>query len=228
VRVAALSDVHGNLPALEAVLADLEREHVDEIVCGGDTCAGPMPREALELLQARGARFVRGNADRLLDGWPADRLPEAQRAWLRELPLSLSLEVDGLGAVLFCHATPRSDEEIVTRLTPEEAVAAALDGVEERVVVCGHVHEQYDRRVGHHRIVNAGSVGLPYEGRAAAFWMLLGPDVEHRATEYDLAAALDAMRATGYPDLDEHLRESLLEPADPDEISRYFESLRGA
>ena len=227
-RVAALYDVHGNLPALEAVLADLEREHVDEIVCGGDTCAGPMPRETLELLQARGARFVRGNADRVLDPWPAERLTEAQRVALRELPLSLSLDVDGLGGVLFCHATPRSDEEIITRLTPEESVAAALDGVEERVIVCGHVHVQYDRRVGQQRVVNAGSVGLPYEGRAAAYWTLLGPDVEQRATEYDVTAAIEAMRATGYPDLDERLRESLLDPIDPNEVSRYFESMRGA
>jgi putative phosphoesterase len=227
-RVAALYDVHGNLPALEAVLAEVEREGVDAIVCGGDTCAGPMPREALERLQERGARFVRGNADRELGDWPAERLTEEQRGFLSRLPLSVSLDVDGLGAVLFCHATPRSDEEIITRLTPEDEVAAALEGVREHTVVCGHVHVQYDRRIGEKRVVNAGSVGLPYEGRAAAFWTLLGPDVEHRATAYDVVAAVERMRATGYPGLDDYVSDSLVESADPEEVSRYFENLRGA
>jgi predicted phosphodiesterase len=226
-RVAALYDVHGNLPALEAVLAEVDREGVDAIVCGGDTCAGPMPREALELLQERGARFVRGNADRELGDWPAERLTGEQRALLGQLPLSVSLEVDELGGVLFCHATPRSDEEIITRLTPEDEVASALEGVEEQTVVCGHVHVQYDRRIGERRVVNAGSVGLPYEGRAAAFWALLGPDVEHRETAYDVRGAIEQMSATGYPGLDDYVSSSLVEPVGPEEVSHYFESLRG-
>jgi putative phosphoesterase len=227
-RVAALYDVHGNLPALEAVLAEVEAEDVDAVVCGGDVAAGPMPGETLELLRGIGARFVRGNADRDPQPWPAARLSPEQRAFLAGLPLSLSLDVDGLGAVLFCHATPRSDEEVVTRLTPEDELAAALEGVQAQVVVCGHVHVQYDRRVGERRVVNAGSVGMPYEGRPGAFWALLGPEVEHRVTPYDLDAALPRLRATGYPDLDDLLASSLLEPADPDEVSRYFEERRGA
>jgi putative phosphoesterase len=227
-RVAALYDVHGNLPALEAVLAELDRDPVDAIVCGGDVSAGPMPSETLELLRSARARFVRGNADRELQAWPAERLTGDQLDFLRALPLSLSIEVEGLGSVLFCHATPRSDEEIVTRLTPDDDVAVVLDGVREGVVVCGHVHVQYDRRVGEHRLVNAGSVGMPYEGRAGAFWTLLGPDIEHRATSYDLPAALQRMRATGYPGLDEVLTSSLLEPMSSDDVSRYFEDLRGA
>jgi predicted phosphodiesterase len=227
-RVAALYDVHGNLPALEAVLAELDREPVDAIVCGGDVAAGPMPSEVLELLRDRDAWFVRGNADRELRDWAAERLTAEQLDFLRALPLTVSLDVDGLGPVLFCHATPRSDEEIVTRLTPDEEVAATLEGVSELVVVCGHVHVQYDRRVGGHRVVNAGSVGLPYEGRAGAFWALLGPDVEPRETSYDLEDAVQRLRDTGYPDLDDALGSSLFEPISPDEVSRYFEDLRGA
>jgi predicted phosphodiesterase len=227
-RVAALYDVHGNLPALEAVLAELDREPVDAIVCGGDVAAGPMPSEVLELLRERDAQFVRGNADRELRDWDAERLTADQLDFLRALPLTISLEVDGLGPVLFCHATPRSDEEIVTRLTADEEVAATLEGVSELVVVCGHVHVQYDRRVGGHRVVNAGSVGLPYEGRAGAFWALLGPDVEPRETSYDLEDAVQRLRDTGYPDLDDALGSSLFEPISPDEVSRYFEDLRGA
>jgi predicted phosphodiesterase len=227
-RVAALYDVHGNLPALEAVLAELDRQPVDAIVCGGDVAAGPMPSEVLELLRDRDARFVRGNADRELRDWAAERLTAEQLDFLRALPLTVSLDVDGLGPVLFCHATPRSDEEIVTRLTPDEEVAATLEGVSELVVVCGHVHVQYDRRVGGQRVVNAGSVGLPYEGRAGAFWTLLGPDVEPRETSYDLEDAVQRLRDTGYPDLDDALGSSLFEPISPDEVSRYFEDLRGA
>jgi predicted phosphodiesterase len=226
VRVAALYDVHGNLPALEAVLAEVPREGVDAIVCGGDACAGPMPQECLDRLRAAGAVFVRGNGDRALAQWPAGRLVEDDRAFLAGLPLTASLDVDGLGPTLFCHATPRSDEEIVTRLTPDDELAAVLDGIDERVVVAGHVHVQLDRVVGDRRYVNAGSVGMPYEGRRGAFWALLGPDVELRRTAYDVEAAVEQLRATGYPDAEQYAGW-LLEPEDPAEVSAYFEGLRG-
>jgi predicted phosphodiesterase len=227
-RVAALYDVHGNMPALEAVLAEVEREHVDAIVCGGDVAAGPMPADALERLRAAGARFVRGNADRELGGWPAERLSDDQLRFLRSLPLRLTLDVDGLGHVLFCHATPRSDEEIVTRLTPDDELASVLEDVPEPTIVCGHVHVQYDRMLAGHRVVNAGSVGLPYEGRPGAFWALLGPDVELRETAYDVEAAAALLRDTGYPEIDDVLASSLLQPLGSDEVSRHFEDMRGA
>jgi predicted phosphodiesterase len=225
VRVAALYDVHGNLPALEAVLAEVARESVDAIVCGGDVCAGPIPQECLDLLRAADAVFVRGNADRALSEWQAARLAEDDRAYLAELPLTASLDVDGLGPTLFCHATPRSDEEIVTRLTPDDELAAALGGIEERIVVAGHVHVQGDRLVGEQRFVNAGSVGMPYEGRRGAFWALLGSDVELRCTGYDVEAAVERLLVIGYPDAEQYARW-LLEPEDPDEVSAYFEGLR--
>ncbi|HSL65775.1 MAG TPA: metallophosphoesterase family protein [Gaiellaceae bacterium] len=222
-RVAALYDVHGNLPALEAVLADVERDGVDAVVCGGDVCAGPMPRECLDALAD--AIFVRGNADRELGAWPAARLDAAQRAFLADLPVSVTLDVDGLGPTVFCHATPRSDEEIVTGLTPDHAFTAVLAEVEEPVVVAGHVHVRVDRVVGRHRYVNPGSVGMPYQGRRGAFWAVLGPRVDFRRTEYDVEDAVARIRGTGYPDA-EQLAEWLLEPVDPEETSRYFESQR--
>jgi predicted phosphodiesterase len=225
VRVAALYDVHGNLPALEAVLAEVAREAVDAIVCGGDVCAGPMPQECLDALRALDAVFVRGNGDRALAAWPSARLAEDDRAFLAGLPLTASLDVDGLGPTLFCHATPRSDEEIVTRLTPDDELAAAHEGIAERVVVAGHVHVQIDRTVGERRYVNAGSVGMPYEGRRGAFWALLGPDVELRRTSYDVEAAVEQLLATGYPDAEQYAGW-LLEPEDPAEVSAYFEGLR--
>jgi putative phosphoesterase len=231
VRVAALYDVHGNLPALEAVLAEVERERVDTIVFGGDVVAGPWPAQTLERVLSLGerARFVRGNADRDLHPWRRTRLGEDGHALVRSWPLTLELDVDGLGRVLFCHATPESDEEIVTRITSEERVLELFGGRGADVAVHGHVHVRYDRAVRDLRVVNPGSVGLPYEGLRGAFWATLGPDVEFRRTEYDVDAMLDAARSLGFPDLDELARPSLIEPIEPDEVTSHFERLaRGA
>ena len=221
-RVAVLSDVHGNLPALEAVLAEVE---ADAIVCCGDVALGGMPAEALARMHEAGALFVRGNCDRDPGDWVRAQLAAEEVDFLEALPLTIELEVDGLGRVLFCHATPRSDEEIFTRLTPEDELAEILGDTDADLVVCGHTHVQVDRRVGETRVVNAGSVGMPYEGRPGAFWLLLGPDVEHRRTEYDTVAAADAIERSGHPSA-EDFAGYLREPKDPDEVSRYFESLR--
>jgi predicted phosphodiesterase len=203
VRVAALYDVHGNLPALEAVLGEVDEG--DLIVVGGDVVGGAFPRETLELLHRLGdrARWIRGNAERWLGEapGPGERMPPAdelerlrgeldpdEAAWLHLLPARLELDVDGLGRVLFCHATPHNDVDIVTPLTPDERLASILDGVRADVVVAGHTHMQQDRRAGGVRWVNAGSVGMPYEDEPGAFWASLGPDVELRRSEYDPAA----------------------------------------
>ena len=237
-RVAALYDIHGNLPALEAVLADVDREGVDLIVIGGDVAAGPYPAETVALLRTRGerVRFVRGNADReVADG--GGRIPEPVRAWLSERadpflratlrawPEQVELEVDGLGPTLFCHATARNDEEIFTELTPDDIVAAMFVGAP-GVAVVGHTHMQADRRVDGRRIVNAGSVGLPYEGRAGAYWALLGGDVSFRRTEYDVTALVRELRAAGFP-TDEFYRESLLEPMSRRAVAEHFEGVAG-
>jgi len=227
VRVAALYDVHGNLPALEAVLADPRLAGADVLVSGGDVCAGPMPTEVLRLLRRHGARFVRGNADRELTGWPAQLLGEPEREVLRDWPETLTLEIVGLGSVLFCHGTPGDDSEILTGATPDEAVAEAVSGTPADVIVCGHTHVQYDRLVGDIRVVNAGSVGMPYEGRTAAFWALLGPGVELVSTDYDVDGAVAAMRATGHPDVEE-IVGTLLTPHSADEANEVFEARRKA
>jgi putative phosphoesterase len=222
-RVAALYDVHGNLPALGAVLADVDGEAPDAIVCGGDLVAGPFPAECFDLLREREAVFIRGNADRLVlagagdDAWALPRLTEEQRAAVAAWPETHFIDVDGLGTVLFCHGSPRSDEEMLTVLTREELVAEAVADVAADVVVCGHTHHQFDRRVGNLRVVNAGSVGLPYEGRAGAYWALLGPDVELRRTEYDVRAGADLLIATSYPRVEEYLGPSLLDPIPRDD-----------
>jgi putative phosphoesterase len=219
-RVAALNDVHGNLPALEAVLAEVAALDVDAIVAGGDTVAGPFPAESLELLMRREAAFVRGNADREPSDWVAARLDPLARDFLAGLPTTVTLD-----GVLYCHGSPRSDEEILTRVSPDDRLRAALDGVAERVVVGGHTHVQFERDLDGIRFVNAGSVGMPYEGRQGAFWALVADgDVELRRTPYAVDAAVAAIRASGYPDA-EQLAGWLLEPEDPDEVSAYFESI---
>ena len=224
-RVAALYDIHGNLPALEATLTAVDAAGVDEIVVGGDVVLGPMPRETLERLRALGprARFIRGNCDRLVVdafdeplspalppamreaiAWSAAQLKRAERDFLAALPERLVLSVAGLGEVLFCHDSPRNDEEIFTALSPAERVRPMLEGVTQHVVVCGHTHMQFDRSWDGVRVVNAGSVGMPF-APPGAYWALLGPGVELARTDYDVARAAAALRATSYPQLDQFL-----------------------
>ena len=196
-RVAALYDVHGNLPALEAVLAEVPDDAA--IVIGGDVAAGSFPHETLELLRGLGDRvhWLRGNADRELtpgeEGlapahmleWVRGQLGDEEIAFLLALPASLELHVDGLGRVLFVHATPRNDVDIFTERTPEARVAPCFDGVSADAVVCGHTHTQFNREIAGVRVVNAGSVGMAYEDAPGAYWALLGPVVEHRRTEFE-------------------------------------------
>jgi putative phosphoesterase len=242
-RVAALYDVHGNLPALEAVLAEVDDVGVDAVVVGGDVAIGPMPLATLERLLELGERalFLRGNGDREIAAdppgsglwadrtrWSAQQLDRGALAWLSGLPDTQTVDVDGLGPILLCHGSPRSDEEILTRISSEERVAAALAGVEQRTVVCGHTHVQFDREVAGKRLVNAGSVGMPYEAAPGAYWALLGRDVELRRTAYDLEAAAAAIRATGFPGAAELAAENVLAVPSAEEATEQFERLAQA
>ncbi|MFL5927247.1 MAG: metallophosphoesterase family protein [Gaiellaceae bacterium] len=228
-RVAVLNDVHGNVRALQAVLRDMDDASVDAIVLGGDILAGPWPAETYELLAPlEHAVWVRGNADRELAedagraprevaDWVAARIDRSIRERVATLPLTVSLDVDGLGDVLFCHATPRNDTEIRTVLSSDERWLEVLDGMTQRTLVCGHTHVQFDRTVGGVRIVNAGSVGMPYADEPGAYWALLGPEVDLRRTEYDTAATIEAIATTGFP--------TEWPQATAKEASEYFESL---
>ena len=237
-RVAALPDVHGNLPALEAVLADVEGAEVDQLVFGGDVAAGLLPVETIErLLELEGARFVMGNADRILveifdgpdppgggliDEWCAGQLERRHRDFLASFEPTVVI-----GDVCFCHATPHADDPIFTRITPPEQVRELLGEIEQRVVVCGHTHMQFDRDVDGIRVVNAGSVGMPY-GTTEACWALLdGSDVQLRRTPYDVEAAAERLRASGHSHRDELIAENVLSSPSAEEATKIFESRRG-
>ena len=222
-RVAALYDVHANVPALEAVLADVERERVDTIVFGGDLTWGPEPSEALTIVRSLPhARFVCGNCDREPDEWERSRLSAEDVAFLQGLPESVELD-----AVLYCHATPRSDEEIVTPATSDEDLAEILRGVEQQAVIAGHTHMQQDRQIGTVRFVNAGSVGLPYEGELAAFWALVDDgEIELRKTSLEVDRVAAAFRRSDWPRAEELLRENVLASVTREQATAQIEARR--
>ncbi|HEU4976225.1 MAG TPA: YfcE family phosphodiesterase [Baekduia sp.] len=239
-RIAVLSDVHGNLPALDAVLAAVEDEGFDAVVSGGDVVTGPMPAACLERLARLGDRvaWVRGNADREVLELLAGTLEEdphgpvaRQAAWAaarlsaedRELLAAFAATVR-LGEVLVCHGTPASDTGIVTPRARPRRLSAAVGDTDAAIVVGGHVHLQFVQRAGSVQWVNAGSVGMPYEGASGAFWLaIVDGSIDLRRTAYDTAAAAAAIRATGYPDADDQIaaitgaitREEAMDAFDP-------------
>lgn len=242
-RVAAIYDIHANLPALEAVLQAVRQERVDQIVIGGDVIPGPMPRETLKCLLNLDipVQFICGNGElailaqmAAMDGapvsywgttsgnplpepyltiyrWSAQELKSEYQYVLARWQKTLQLEIDGLGQVLFCHSTPRSETDLFTRLTSEERLLPIFEKVNASVVVCGHTHMQFDRMVGKTRVVNAGSVGEPF-GETGAYWLMLGPSVELRHTQYNLAQAAERIRATNYPRAQEFAERDIQHP----------------
>lgn len=241
-RVAALYDIHGNLPALEAVLRELALESVDLVVVGGDVLPGPMPAAVLDTLLEVDVpvRFIAGNGDRdtvaIHQGSVPERVPEAFVGGLRWVAAGLTpdhieriahwpltFEIDGSdGRMLFCHATPRDDNELFTRLTAEEHLLPIFGGLEASLIICGHTHMPFDRSIGGVRVINAGSVGMPF-GEPGACWAIVegNAEVEFRHTEYDLESATARIGATGYP-LASHY--DLRRPPGEDEMLKLFEA----
>jgi diadenosine tetraphosphatase ApaH/serine/threonine PP2A family protein phosphatase len=217
-RVAALYDIHGMPWALEAVLADVD---ADAIVFGGDYLYGPYPRETVEMIRGVDAQFVRGNCEDMAEEWESAEVDPADLEWLRSLPLNVT--VDG---VLYCHAAPEDHMPITTAATPDDAIRETFAGYSGTIVV-GHTHHQFDRTVGDLRIVNAGSVGMPYEGRVAAYWTLV-EDGEPRPmrTEFDVERAIRETRASAWPHAQEFAAENLEQAQSRDEAIAALESRR--
>ena len=245
-RVAVLSDIHGNLPALEAVLADVERAGVDLIVLNGDLADGPFPAETLDRLAALGGRAVwlRGNGDRWLAearegrfshpdpathaliAWASARVGAEHWERLRHLPTTHTLELPGLGEVGICHATPRSDNEMFLVDSALDHHRAAFASMGAATIVAGHSHMPFDRLFDRRRMVNTGSVGMPY-GHSGASWALLGPDIVLRRTRYDLDQAAARMLRSGMPGAEAFVGEYVhATPGDEEALAAFHETLR--
>ena len=231
--VAALYDIHGNLPALEAVLTELATMGVTRVIVGGDVVPGPMPAETLERLESLAipVDFIRGNGENDVLAarsgkvparvpaayhdimrWNATQLSDEQARRVQAWPASYRTTLAAGERVLFCHATPRSDNEVFTRKTSEALLLDVFGDADADVVVCGHTHMQFDRMIGRTRVVNAGSVGMPF-GALGAYWLLLGARIELRRSAYDPASASKAVLSTAYPRAGEFVSNSLTNPA---------------
>ncbi len=217
-KVAALYDVHAMPWALEAVLSEVE---ADTIVFGGDYLYGPRPRETVEIIRSLDAHVLRGNCEDLAEDWERGELAEGDLDWLQSLPLAVT--VDG---VLYCHAAPDDNTPITTAVTPDDAIRQTFDGHAGTIVI-GHTHHQFDRRVGDLRIVNAGSVGMAYEGDVAAYWtMVVDGEPAPMRTPFDVDRAVRETSASGWPHAQEFVAENLLEAVKRDEAIASLESRR--
>jgi putative phosphoesterase len=245
-RVAALYDIHGNLPALEAVLDEIRQSEVDHVIVGGDVVPGPMLRETLECLLGldKPVQFIQGNCEiavlaertgteppawyrtipeqaKAIMRWQAQQLRVEDERLFASWPRTLRARITGFGEVLFCHATPRDENESFTRLTPEDRLLPVFEHLDVPLVVCGHTHMQFDRRIGTVRVVNAGSVGMPF-GEPGADWLVLGPDVQLRHTPYDLTSAAERIRATDYPQAQDFAARYVLQPPSEADMLQVF------
>ena len=244
-RIAAIYDIHANLPALEAVLHELHDLKVDRIVVGGDVLPGPLLQETIQTLLdvETPTVFIHGNGDRevlaQMNGiesdwyrttperwrepvrWTAQQMRGDHKRLLSRWLSTYQLGIPGLGQVLFCHATPRNDTEIFTRITPETSLLPLFEKLRVEMVVCGHTHIQFDRMVGTTRIVNAGSVGMPF-GKPGADWLLLDSDAHFRHTRYNFLSAADRIRRTSYPQADGFAERNILHPPTEEETLAVF------
>lgn len=240
--IAAIYDIHGNLPALESVLAEIDLLGVDRILVGGDVVPGPMPLQTLErLLQVKvPIDFIHGNGElavlQYADGekplaipekvwplieWTAKQLTHDHLRLLRDWPKTIAIDRGSLGKILFCHATPRNETEIFTRLTPEDRLKPVFAEIDAALVVCGHTHMQFDRMVGNIRVINAGSVGMPF-GSPGAYWALFANGIEFRQTHYDFQEAAKQIRASDYPQAEQFASTNILNPPSEEQMLEVF------
>lgn len=231
-KTAALYDIHGNLPALKAVLCDVEQAGVEQIIIGGDLLVGPMSRECLEAMHqcALPTKYILGNCEvAVLDvlagndlgpmpesaiediTWTAEQISIEYQKHIASWPKTIDLDLPGLGRVLFCHATPRDENEIFTKETKEEVLVPIFDGLQAGTIICGHTHMQFDRKIGSKRVVNAGSVGMPF-GRQGAGWLLLDQQIQLQWTAYDLDEASRQIKNTNYPHANDFAEKNVLNP----------------
>lgn len=242
-KVAAIYDIHGNLPALKAVLDDIQKEGVDWMLVGGDVVPGPMPVQTLDCLLSLDIPtvFVRGNGDREVVAsyngkenlslpeqaleairWTAAQLTPDYIMIMEEWQEKYTCYVPGMGEILFCHATPQNDTDIFTKRTPVEKLLPIFEGNHSPMIVCGHTHMQFDREIGTKRVVNAGSVGMPF-GEPGAYWLLIENDFQLRKTDYDVEETARIISATRYPDAVNFAANFILLPPSEETMLEVFD-----
>jgi predicted phosphodiesterase len=216
-RVAVFSDVHGNLAALQAALAELDaRGPYDEIVNAGDLVfGGPRPREALDLLMQRGHPTILGNTDVWIAGmepgggsvvaWARKHLEPRHEEYLRRLPRAHRVERDGVPPLVIVHATPASLSDVLDPAAPPAVVAGMFEQARTRALVYGHIHKAYVREVAGGLVVNTGSVGFPFDGiPKASFAILTLEDGRWRGenvrVEYDREAVARDFASVRHPE----------------------------
>lgn len=244
-RIAALYDVHGNLPALESVLTAIRNENVEQVIIGGDVVPGPMPKEALALLKNIDLpiQFIAGNGEhdvlacrkgdqiarvpeqfRAVIRWNAEQLSDDEARLMAGWPDNLEANLPGLGKLLFCHATPRSDVEIFTRQSSEKRLQEIFRNVAADVIVCGHTHMPFDRKVDGLRIVNAGSVGMPFAA-PGAYWLVIDSNLQLQHTTYNYIDAAERIKSTSYPQAEQFAQHSILQPPSEDRMLEVFSAV---
>jgi putative phosphoesterase len=249
-KIAALYDIHGNFPALKAVLDELETIQPDLIVIGGDIVSGPMPDQTLDCLLNLSKRikvkFIKGNGDREVveaskglelshlseqgrktQQWVAGELTEKHLEFLSSLPNTMEIHVKNIGDILFCHATPESDADIFTPLSSKERLETLFAHVEHPIVVCGHTHMQFKIDLGKTSIINSGSVGMPFAKRPGAYWLLNDSNgIEFKHTQFDLDRAAEDIRKSNFPTAEHFIKHNLLQIPNEKEAMRLLEKTK--
>lgn len=223
--LAVLSDIHGNLPALEAVLAELERERVDELVCLGDVALGPQPAETVARVRSLGCAAVMGNWDAwLIEGFPpaqggpsgkfleqgkwwGQRLSAKDRAFVRTFAPRIELQLGGVPALCF-HGAPSSYDDMILATTPHEDLLRMLEGFDHPLMLAGHTHVQLVRVIEGTLVVNPGSIGLPFRGLPLGELQLISPWAEYALVRVDDGRLSVDLRRTSY-DVDEMLERTI-------------------
>jgi len=231
-RIAAIYDIHGNFPALQAVVAEISKASIDLILVGGDVIAGPMPVETLQLLEKTSKKipmqFIHGNAEseliRFVNGkdingltknseaithWLAKELNSEQIEFISTWAKIRQLKLDNGKEILFCHATPDNDIDIFTQLSLESELIPVFKNLKASIVICGHTHMQFDREIANIRVINAGSVGMPF-GHTGADWLIIDNEISFMHSDYNLEKAAISIRKTNYPQADQFANNNVL------------------
>ena len=244
-KIATIYDIHANPTALLSVLKDIQNYEVDLIVIGGDVIAGPFPTETLTILTEikTPTKFILGNAEseviRYINGkpvnglsnraneeakWVANQISSSHKTFIKNWSKTFQAVIKEVGTVLFCHATPGSDIEIFTRISSNQRILKLFDGVRASIIICGHTHMPFDLKFGKSRIINSGSVGMPF-GTNQASWLLIDQQINFMTTSYDIQMAAQLISTSNYPYKESFIRNNVLNVPEEQKALNMLESM---